>query len=69
MESSKLSPENLWWTNVLLLGFDPISAEKLHGTSFSAEMFQRPNTKGMEIIMHFLFSTLVPDAQNKVHVH
>eukprot|EP00117_Sycon_ciliatum_P006859 scpid68107/ scgid10210/ HAUS augmin-like complex subunit 6 len=46
------------FTNLILLGFPQDEAEAKHKISFSKDMFDLPNRKGMEVILHFLFFRL-----------
>eukprot|EP00047_Mylnosiga_fluctuans_P011588 m.22083 g.22083 ORF g.22083 m.22083 type:complete len:1365 (+) comp3704_c0_seq1:43-4137(+) len=54
------SPQDVFFTNLLLLGFKPDAMEAKHKVAFSRDMFVSQNKKGMEIIFYFLFSTLSP---------
>ena len=53
-----LNSHEIWFTNLLLLGFDPLFQEHKHNLKFSRDMFVLPNCKGMEVVLHFLFSQL-----------
>ena len=46
--------ESATFTNLLLLGFDPVLMERKHATTFHRRMFRKANAKGMEIVLHFL---------------
>ncbi|KAL5482190.1 hypothetical protein EMCRGX_G022485 [Ephydatia muelleri] len=53
-----LDMREIWLTNMLLLGFDPITCEEKYKIPFTRDMFVHINKKGMEVAMHFLFSKL-----------
>ncbi len=42
------------FTNLLMLGFDPVLMERKHATSFDRRMLCKTNAKGMEIVLHLL---------------
>ena len=46
--------ESATFTNLLLLGLDPVLMERKHATTFHRRMFRKANAKGMEIVLHFL---------------
>ena len=46
--------ESATFTNLLLLGFDPVLMERKHATTFHRRMFRKANAKGMEVVLHFL---------------
>ncbi|XP_019853861.1 PREDICTED: uncharacterized protein LOC109583112 [Amphimedon queenslandica] len=49
----------IWFTNMLLLGFNPVASEKKYKIQFNKDMFAVPPQKqGMEVILHYLFSVL-----------
>ncbi|XP_038076890.1 uncharacterized protein LOC119744812 isoform X2 [Patiria miniata] len=63
--SQSLSPDvlearEISFTNLLLLGFEPVEAERRHAIPFNRDMFALPNKKAFEVIMHFLFERLNP---------
>jgi hypothetical protein len=64
--SSHTSFEDLFFRNLLLLGFDRDQAEKKHGVPLGKDMFHGCNVKAMEIVFHFLFSHISPDATKDV---
>jgi HAUS augmin-like complex subunit 6 len=61
MATGNLSVEDAFFTNMMLLGFDPVANEQKHNIQFNGEMFQMPNVKGMEVVFHFLFLKIFPD--------
>eukprot|EP00058_Branchiostoma_floridae_P024517 XP_002610007.1 hypothetical protein BRAFLDRAFT_131115 [Branchiostoma floridae] len=48
----------MFFTNLLLLGFDPTSMEAKHKIPFSRDMFALPNKKAFEVVTHYLFTRL-----------
>ncbi len=42
------------FTNLLMLGFDPVLMERKHATSFHRRMFRKTSMKGLEIVLHLL---------------
>lgn len=52
------SVEQLFFQNLMLMGFSPRKNEQVHHIRFYPEMFKNPNPKGMEVIFHFLLSNL-----------
>eukprot|EP01135_Chromosphaera_perkinsii_P006532 Nk52_evm4s539 gene=Nk52_evmTU4s539 len=58
---SQTLTQELMFTNLVLLGLEPRRFQDKYGTSFGKDMFQNPNKKGMEVILHFLFSKIDPD--------
>ena len=52
--------ERAFWINMLMLGFDAELENQKHNITLGSEMFRGPNTKGMEVVMHFLLSLLDP---------
>eukprot|EP00026_Physarum_polycephalum_P001963 Phypoly_transcript_01967.p1 GENE.Phypoly_transcript_01967~~Phypoly_transcript_01967.p1 ORF type:complete len:976 (-),score=205.64 Phypoly_transcript_01967:29-2956(-) len=65
----RLSVERFWFSNTLLLGFDAAENEKKYRVAFSHDMFKNPNLKGMEVVLHFLFSKLYPTRMNELLKH
>ena len=52
--------QDMFFTNILLLGFDVEKNEQRHQIKFSADMFDKSNVRGMEVTMYFLFHRLSP---------
>ncbi|CAH1796354.1 unnamed protein product [Owenia fusiformis] len=50
----------VFFTNLLLLGFDPDAAEAKYKLLFNRDMFALPNKTGFEVVLHFLFNRLNP---------
>ncbi|CAK8677856.1 unnamed protein product [Clavelina lepadiformis] len=46
--------------NLLALGFHPQSLEMKHRCHFSENMFDKPNNRAFEVVIHFLFGKLNP---------
>ena len=42
------------FTNLLMVGFDPLLIERNHATSFHRRMLRKTNAKWMEIVLRFL---------------
>ncbi|XP_033634752.1 uncharacterized protein LOC117296020 isoform X2 [Asterias rubens] len=55
-----LESREIFFTNLLLLGFEPQEAERRHKIPFNRDMFALPNKKAFEVVMHFLFDRLNP---------
>ncbi|XP_022109973.1 uncharacterized protein LOC110989705 [Acanthaster planci] len=55
-----LETREIFFTNLLLLGFEPAEAERRHTIPFNRDMFALPNKKAFEVVMHFLFERLNP---------
>ncbi|XP_032228534.2 mucin-12 [Nematostella vectensis] len=53
-----LDTREIFFTNLLLLGFDPDAMEAKESIPFNRDMFVLPNKKGMEVVMRFLFAQL-----------
>jgi len=53
-----LDGREVWFTHLLLLGFDPAANEEKFRIHFTRDMFALINKKGMEVVVHFLFSRL-----------
>ncbi|XP_028407045.1 HAUS augmin-like complex subunit 6 [Dendronephthya gigantea] len=61
MTKIKTNPFDLkevFYTNLLLLGFDGEAQEAKYRIPFNSDMFVYPNKKAMEVILHFLFCNL-----------
>ncbi len=65
-DRAHLSVDQVFFTNILLLGFDPTTESKKHSIAFVPEMFKSPNVKGMEVISYFLFGKLNPKETKEV---
>lgn len=51
-------PSSLYWCNLLLLGFDPLTlSAKLH-IELSPTMFDTPNARALQILLHFILLKL-----------
>lgn len=59
--SNPLDLREIFYSNLLLLGFDSQAEETNYRIPLNRDMFVYPNKKAMEIVCHFLFSQL--DAQ------
>lgn len=57
--------ENIFFINLILLGFDLENEQKNQNILFYPEMFKKPNEKGMELIFYFLFQKLLGISQCK----
>ncbi len=64
-EGLSLEVETIFFTNLMLLGFEPNKYEKKYRIVFNKNMFKTANTKGMEVIFHFLFQRLDPKKADK----
>ncbi len=50
------------FTNLLMVGLDPVLIQRNHATSFYRRMLRKTNAKGMEVVLHFLMQR-ASDAQ------
>jgi len=57
---------NIWWCNMLLLGFSPARNDKDHGLSFHPNMFDQTNTKGMQVVLFYLLCQINRQRTKKV---
>jgi HAUS augmin-like complex subunit 6 len=55
-----LNSKDVFFTNLVLLGFDPLNYEEKYKIPFTRDMFDQNNRKGMEVVMHYLFTRLSP---------
>ncbi|WAR00473.1 HAUS6-like protein [Mya arenaria] len=60
MENNNLDMKQLFFNNLHLLGFDSPAMEATHSIPFNKSMFELPNKRGAEIVLHFLFQRLNP---------
>eukprot|EP00727_Mastigamoeba_balamuthi_P008041 m51a1_g3858 hypothetical protein (583) ;mRNA; r:402791-404728 len=51
---------DVWWDNLLLLGFDAARESAAHGCAFEPHMFSRPSARGAEAVVAFLLSRVDP---------
>ncbi|XP_022252812.1 uncharacterized protein LOC106468735 [Limulus polyphemus] len=66
MDVTSSSQNQVFFTNLLLLGFDPVGMEKKHKISFKRDMFQLPNMRAFQVVSHFLFTKLDPQTSKDV---
>jgi len=52
--------ETVFFSNMMLLGFDVERENKRHGVRITHDIFRRGNSKATEIVLHFLLSSLNP---------
>jgi len=55
-----VTPETVFFTNVLSLGLNVSACAEKYRLKIEPTMFRQPNVKGMEVMMHFLFTVLDP---------
>ncbi|KAL4227375.1 HAUS augmin-like complex subunit 6 [Mactra antiquata] len=60
IDVSMLDMKQLFFNNLLLLGFDAQSMEATNHIPFNKTMFDLPNKHGAEIVLHYLFQRLNP---------
>ncbi|KAI0223947.1 hypothetical protein LSAT2_024989 [Lamellibrachia satsuma] len=58
--SDALDVKQIFFTNLMLLGFDPTTMERKWRILFNKDMFDLPNKKAFEVVMYFLFERLSP---------
>jgi hypothetical protein len=66
LDKQLFTAEHIWFINMLMLGFNPQAEQKKHSLAFNEEMFRRPNEKGMEVVLHFLFQRLLGSKAKEV---
>lgn len=66
LKNPKISLKEIWWGNMLLLGFCPADNERKYGTVFHKDMFEQANTKGMQVVLYFLLRLINRDLAKKV---
>lgn len=49
-----VNPQTLYWSNLCLLGFEPSNQSLRHKCEFYPNMFEKPNLRAMQILLHFL---------------
>ncbi len=64
--NTEISPKEVFWNNLMLLGFNSQEHEKLYGIPFHMDMFDQSNGKGMQVIFYFLFRLINRDKAKKV---
>jgi HAUS augmin-like complex subunit 6 N-terminus len=69
ISTMSLQVEQLWFQNMLLLGFDVEQESKNHRLDIAPSMFRRANVKGFEVVFHFLFSKASQKKANEVFRH
>lgn len=60
IDDSLLDMKQLFFNNIQLLGFDAASMEASHHIPFNKAMFELPNKRGAEVVLHYLFDRLNP---------
>ena len=56
----------IMWTNLQLLGLNAAKvAKEYDAVDLSCDMFRRTNSRGMEVVLHFLFEALKGEAQTR----
>ena len=53
-----MDKRTIWYTNLILLGFDVSDAQKKTNIVFSADMFRVANVKGMEQVIYFFLECI-----------
>ena len=66
-ESHKITAKcAVMWTSLQLLGLDAAKvAKEYDAVDLGCDMFRRTNSKGMEVVLHFLFVALKGEAQTR----
>ncbi|KAJ8298281.1 hypothetical protein KUTeg_024812 [Tegillarca granosa] len=59
--SAAIDLKTIFFTNLQLLGFDAGAEEARNKIPFNRNMFDLPNKRGAEVVLHFLFSRLNPE--------
>ncbi|XP_033123992.1 mucin-17-like [Anneissia japonica] len=58
--SDRLGQRSIFFSNILLLGFEPGAMEAKYSIPFTKDMFAMPNKKAFEVVMYFLLTRLNP---------
>ncbi|XP_070543417.1 HAUS augmin-like complex subunit 6 [Ptychodera flava] len=58
--NARRATKEVFFTNLMLLGFEPAREEAKYRVQFTSDMFKVPNKKAFEVVMHFLFKKLDP---------
>ncbi|XP_077994466.1 HAUS augmin-like complex subunit 6 [Glandiceps talaboti] len=58
--SVRRAAREVFFTNLMLLGFQPAREEAKNRTPFTSDMFAVPNKKAFEVVMYFLLQRLNP---------
>jgi hypothetical protein len=66
--SSLPSIDNLFYTNLLLLGFDTPQYEREFQTKFNQDMFHASNVKAMEVVVWFLMGKYEGDKMRNIRL-
>ena len=53
-----VSCTSLYWHNLLLLGFNPLVQSARHKLDLSPSMFDRPNARAMQLLLHYLLTAI-----------
>eukprot|EP00118_Oscarella_pearsei_P014364 m.122682 g.122682 ORF g.122682 m.122682 type:complete len:850 (+) comp37796_c0_seq9:415-2964(+) len=66
LEPTLIDSREIFYTNLLLLGFNPEENAEKWNVPFNKDMFALPNKKGMEVIVYTLFDILNPELNHEV---
>ncbi len=66
--NAEISHKEVFWNNLLLLGFNTQEHERLYGIQFHVDMFDQPNGKGMQVIFYFLLRLINREKAKKVNL-
>jgi hypothetical protein len=61
-----VSDKDMWWSNMMLLGFCPVENEKVYGLVFHPDMFEQASTKGMQVVLYYLLRQINREKTKKV---
>ena len=53
-----MDKDTLWFTNLILLGFDTVEAHQRYNIQFTSNMFHVANIHGMEHVVHFFLECI-----------
>ena len=60
-----MDKRTLWYSNLILLGFDTDEVQKKTNIVFSPDMFRVANVKGMEQVVFFFFENIFSPHRTK----
>jgi hypothetical protein len=58
---------SLYWSNLCLLGFDAAGQAAKHKVDLAPNMFDKPNAKAMQVLMHFILLKIKQCPQAEQH--
>ncbi|ELR12399.1 uncharacterized protein ACA1_374680 [Acanthamoeba castellanii str. Neff] len=69
LKVTTISPKDIWWGNMHLLGFCPIKNEKEYTVSCHQYLFKQVSAKGMPLVVYFLLCQINRAKMKKYSLH